>query len=517
MKKTKRTRRAKGTVVAADLGTDTTLLAHMSKDNHVRVIPDWDGLLSTPTAVGFEGGDPKNPLFGRAAKSYRKTHPEFVCVIAKRARGRGNAPGIIDIHGKAWTTEELEALFLHSLLEHAEEFLGEAIAGVLSTVPASFNDAQRRATQEIVRMAGYACVGTVNEPTAALLSYARDKAGAYAVGDIGGGTFDVSILRVEKGHVYTTLATGGQDDLGGREYTLALLRQCVDHASQQGVALDPADDLRDMVGIELACEEAKKELSTQKSTIISFRVHNQLMDLEVDRNLFEDLTRELSQRIHGCLVAALEQAGLKASDLDGIVFAGGGSRVPSARKDIEAAVGDAKVLKDIDPDTAIVTGACYAIGMKLEERRLAGDVDLVENVPQYLLEGDVTLRDILGHDLGVAAVRKSTGEQVLAAIVSRGAALPASATKVFGLSNGDADTITTTITVLEGDADALVAECHSLAEFPLNDMPSGPTEDRIEIRVEVDSNGVVELHAMDTHSDVELRRQVEAAAAVSRV
>jgi molecular chaperone DnaK len=509
-------RKKKGIVIAVDLGTETTLLARTTKNGQVEVIPDPDGNECTVTAIGLEGGDPKTLLYGRAAKSYRKIHPEHVCVIAKRARGHGDVPGIVDAEGRSWTTEELEAEFLAWRLKHAAEYVGESIAGVLVTVPAAFNDAQRRATQGIVEQAGYKYVGIVNEPTAALLRYTEEKEGTYIVADIGGGTFDVNVLRVEKGKRYTTLATEGQDDLGGREYTLALVQACIDKAAAEGIALDPAGDVRDMVAIELACEEAKRELTHSTQALISFRAKDRMLDLEIARDGFEDLVAPLNERILSCFQGALEQAGLQAADLDGVVFVGGGSRVPSARRAIEGLVGADKLCRDIDPDRAVVTGACRAVGMKLEERRQAGDAELVESVSPYVLKGDIALQEIMANALGVGAIRKSTGEHILVPIVERGTQLPASANKDFGLSNGELDDVKASITILEGEAHAAVGACDSLASFSLEGMPAGPTENRIRVTFGVDVNGLVDVHALDTHSGKELHEKVDAAAALSK-
>jgi len=359
-------------------------------------------------------------------------------------------------------------------------------------------------------------VGTVNEPTAALLGYALDQAGTLGIGDIGGGTFDLTFLRVEEGHVYTTLATGGQNDLGGREYTLRLVELCVEHAARAGVKLDPAADLRDMVAIEIACEDAKKELTNQKSAFVSFRAKDRMLDLNIERSTFEERTADLTGQMLVCMQETLERAGMTPSDIDALALAGGGSRVPSIREGIEALLGSDKVKGNIDPDRAIVTGACLAIGLKLEEHRLAGDAELLESVPEYLLKGQVSLREITGQALGVAAVNKSTGDHVLVAIVDKGAPLPASEAKVFGLSHGDAAQVNAPISVLEGESGASPSECHALAEFPLEGLPAGPVDDRIEVHFDVSTDGLVEVHAMDRHSGKEIRQKVDAAGVVKK-
>ena len=505
-----------GKVLAIDLGNATTQIATKDKSGHVQVIPDPDGLESTPTAIAFECGDPDTPLFGRSARSYRKMDPDNACVFAKRARGRKGSSGIVDKHGKPWSTVELETLFVAWRLGHAAEYLGETLVGVLPTVPAAFDDAQRRATQETVEQAGYVCLGTVNEPTAALLGYLQNRKGVFGVSDLGGGTYDVTILRAEEGNVFTVLSTSGQNDLGGREYTACLITHCMEHAKSQGVQLDPATDIRDMVALEQACEEAKTELTTQKSALVSFRAKDRLLDLEISREQFEELTAPLGERILGHMKKALECAGLGPDDIDGVVFAGGGSRVPSARLNIEQLFGEKKILRDIDVDKAVVIGACRAIGLKLEERRQAGDTKLLGTVPDYLLKGEISLKEIVGQALGVEALNTMTQEQILVPIIEHGAALPTKASKTFGLLNGDQDQVEAAITVLQGKAHAPASEGHMLGKFPLSDLPAGPSEDRIEVTFEMDTNGLVILHAVDKHSDKEITQQVDAAGAVTK-
>jgi len=506
----------KGKVVALDLGNATTLVATIDKDGHVQCIPDPDGLEHTPTAVAYEGGDPDRPLYGRSAHSYRKMDPENVCVFAKRARGRKDSIGIVDKNGQPSSAAQLEARLVAWRLGHAAEYTGEPIVGVLPTVPAAFDDAQRRATQEIIELAGFPCIGTVNEPTAALLGYAKGRHGVFAVSDLGGGTYDVTILKSEKGNVFTVLATSGQDDLGGREYTARLIDHCMAYAIGQGVDLDPAVDFLDMVRLEQACEDAKVELSTQRSAFISFRAKDRLLDLEVTAEQFEDITSSLGNQIFNHMTTALEHAGLRTADISGVVFAGGGSRVPGSRRPIEQLFGADKILRDIDVDKAVVLGACRAIGLKIEERRQAGDMKLVGKVPAYFLAGDVSIREIVGQALGVDALNMTNQQQTLVPIIEQGAALPASASKIFGMLNGDKDQFETYISVLQGEAYSLASAAHVLGKFPLSDLPAGPSEDRIEITFRVDTNGLVDLHAIDKHSGKEIKRQVDAAGAVTK-
>ena len=511
-----RGRKKKGVVVAVDLGNGTTLVATLLEDGHVEVIVDADGLTATPTLIAFQEGDPVRPLFGRAAGSYGKHHPEHLCSYSKRGRGETDLPGLVDKDGRAWNTEELEVMFVKWRLETAAELLGRPIAGVLATVPACFDDVQRRATQDVFERAGYVCIGLCNEPTGAILGYALGHDGTHAVTDIGAGTLDVSIVTVKDGTTFTILATSGQDDLGGIEFTRLLVNHCVDLAAGKGVQLEPERDLRDLTMLEHACEAAKIELSTQDTTLITFRARDQLLDVQISRAEFEQLAKPLCDQITAHVQHALSQAGLEPGAVDGVIFAGGGSRVPCARVGIEALFGPDKILRDIDPLPAVVTGAVHAASRKLTQHRLAGNTKLVESVPAWMLKGGVSLAEVTGQALGVEAVNTKTEEARLVPIVAQGTPLPASATKAFGVQGGEVAQTSPAVRVMEGEAFCSSDQARLLAEFKLNGLPAGPSEDRIEVTFAVDTNGLVEVHAMDAVSGTELEGRVENACSVNQ-
>jgi len=502
-------------IVCVDLGNGTTLVAATMPDGHVEVFVDPDGLTATPTAIGFIAGNPDQPLYGRAALNLRKMEPEHVCVFAKRARG-SDIIALIDCNGKSWTPGELEQLLFRWRIRHVEELTGLQVAGVLATVPADFSDAQRRATSAIVEQAGYPCIGIINEPTGAIIGYAKGKTGTYGVLDVGAGTCDVTLVTVKDGTDFTILASSGQDDLGGKEYLAYIIEHCLSLASRQGVVLDPVQDGRDLIGLEYACEAAKVELSSQPSTLISFRAKDRLIDHEMKRETFEELTTPLTQQIVAHMQDALGKANLTPRQLDGVVLVGGGSRVPSVRAAVEALFGTDKVLTNVDPTNAIVTGACHAVGLKIEERRQAGDLNLPGEIPAYVLKGDIQLSDITGQALGVEALNATTREMVLAPIVDQGTPLPASAKKLFGLLNGGAANVSAEIKVLEGKAYCRPDEARVLAEFSLSDLPAGPTKDRIAVLVDIDTNGLITVHAVDTLSSKEISQTVDAGGAVTR-
>ncbi|NUM55771.1 MAG: Hsp70 family protein [Candidatus Hydrogenedentes bacterium] len=507
----------KGIVVGVDLGNVTTLVAFLNALLQKIVAPDPEGLLCTPTVIAFQDGDPDKPLFGRAAKSYCKVHPEHCFDFMKRARGHGDVPGIVDKNGRIWSAGELEALFLQWRLKHVEEMTGLPIVGVLMCVPADFNDAQRRASLDVVLNAGYTPIGTVNEPTAAIVAYGKGKDGAFVVVDIGGGTTDVSIVRVENGCEFTVLGTAGRDDRGGREFTSAIVDSCVDYARQHGITLDPEEDARDIILLDSECENAKIDVTTRESTTITFRAKDKLFDVPLTRATFESLVAPVCEDIFALFTEAMTQTGLQPDQIDGLVFAGGGSRVHCARARIEAFVGLDKVRKDIDVDKAIVMGAVDLIGAKIEERAAAGNLAIKAQVEEYQLKADVNVRDVLGQALGIHAIDKRTGRELMAPIIEQGAPLPAKATRLFGLVMlQEGLPGTANIVVLQGKALSDAKDCQALQSFVLDKVPDGPMDERVRVTFAVDTNGLVDVHAIDTLSGSEIAGQVDARGAIAQ-
>lgn len=514
-KKRGRPPKHRGLLFAMDLGNGTTFIAFVNHLGQVVVMVDREGLMATPTAIAFEGGDPDKPLFGRTAVNYRKVHPEFSCVMMKRARGHGEVPGIVDKNGRVWTVAELEAMFVQWRLKHAEEVTGENILGVLVTVPADFNDAQRRATMDIVETAGYKAIATIDEPTSAVISYALGKTGVVAVIDIGAGTTDVTILRVEEGNVFTSLSTRGRDDLGGKEYTARLVDFCISYAAQNGVVLNPEEDFRDLVLLENECELAKLDLSSQEAVVISFRAKDRVFDVTLTRSKFEELVAPLNQAIFELVTDALNDAHLQPSEITDVVFAGGGCRVPCARASVEMFFGVEKVKHDIDVDKAVITGAALAIGLKVQECVAAGDTALAGQVPEYQLHGDIRLREILGQALGVKALDLRSRKDVLAAVLAQGTPIPACETRTFGLMNGNRANVDAEIVVLQGNDNDPPDQAQVLAQFPLSNLPAGPTENRIQVSFSVEYNGLIDVKAVDTFSGAAISGQADGRNAVA--
>lgn len=503
-----RKKKQHGIVSAIDLGTSTTLVAAVHPDGRIECLPDPDGNLSTPTAIGFENNDFATPLFGKPAENYRKIHPEWVSVINKRVRENEEIAILITSDGKSHSGGELESYFVKWRLQHVEELLGLPIVAVLIAVPACFDDVQRRASIRIVEDAGYKCIGTVNEPTAAILAYAHDKSGCFLVVDVGGGTSDVACIRVIDDQ-FTISAVSGQDDLGGKEFTARIIQAAFKEMKEKGVDADQSRNTRDMVLLEYACEEAKIALSSMQSTTMTWRWGSDLFDMVLTRARFEDITRDLREAILALVDEVMASAHLKPSDLTGVVFAGAGSRIPSIRRSLEERFGPEKMLKDIDVEKAVALGAARATTIKIRECIATGDVELAEEVSQYHLEAEtIKLTDVIGQSLGVRAYSFKLGKPVLAEIIAQNTPLPASARRTFGLLASDhsafASELNAKVTVLEGSADCPPEKARQLAEFPFEGLPPGRTQDRIEIAFSVDTSGIVHVKAIDLESNREL-------------
>jgi molecular chaperone DnaK len=504
-----------GVCVTYDPGNATTKVGYKNQLGHVMAIPDRDGCQATPSVVGFQGGDPNKFIVGRPAANLERSEPEYTCSMMKRARGTiTDVPGIMDNTGRVWMTSELESMLAADRLKHAQEVIGAPISRVLVCCPAHFNDAQRRASLDIVEKAGFRTVGVINEPSAALLAYGTETRGVKMVVDIGGGTTDITIMNCTGDNEVCVLATAGSESLGGHELTGRIYDMCIDFAKAQGFTLDPQKDYRCSVRLREEAEAAKKDLSTVDSVTLTFRVQNQLLDFTLTRAQFEDVVSDLCDRITNLVHDALGKANVQPTDVQSVVLAGGSSRTRCIQNRIASIFGAEKLRWDIDVDTAVVCGAVRAIGLKLQERIAAGDVALKNEVNAFYLKPDVKLVDILGLDLGVRAVETVSGKEVLVPIIKQGSCLPAEAMQVFGLIGGGQAGGTTNVTVLQGRAFEDADNARVLETFPLDNLPAGPEKDRIAIYLQIDTNGTVNVKCVDLHTGREITAQFNAREAV---
>ena len=483
----------KSKIVGIDLGTTNSLIAYLDLTGP-KIVEDHEGQKIVPSVVSLADND--RLIAGEAAREMLLTHPERSIYSVKRLMGRsasdvqeelklfpfritseGDAAIQLKLGNRTFTPPEISAAVLRKLKDNAEEALGAPVTEAVITVPAYFNDAQRQATKDAGRLAGLEVLRLVNEPTAASLAYGLDKRkdGIIAVYDFGGGTFDVSILRLHDG-IFEVLATNGDTHLGGDDIDNLLLR----------IALEESDVPQDSEGVQRlrrAVIKAKEELSFVPDTKIELTYGGRTYQRAINRELFERLIAPIVERTLEPCRACLADAKLTPEQIDEVVMVGGSTRIPLVRAAVERLF-KAKPHTELNPDEVVALGAAVQAGI------LAGDVE------------DKLLLDVTPLSLGI-----ETMGGVVSKLIHRNSTIPASATETFTTAvDGQRNVL---IHVLQGERE-LVKDCRSLARFDLKDIdPMAAGFARIEVRFLIDANGILNVTARDARTGKEQTVEVK--------
>jgi molecular chaperone DnaK len=500
-------------VIGIDLGTTNSCVAVM-EGRQAKVIENAEGARTTPSMVAF--GKDGEVLVGQAAKRQAVTNPENTIFAIKRLIGRrfddpivekdkalvsykivrgDNGDAWVEANGKKYSPSQISAFILQKMKETAERHLGEKVEQAVITVPAYFNDAQRQATKDAGKIAGLEVMRIINEPTAAALTYGLDKkkAGKIAVYDLGGGTFDISILDIGDG-VFEVKATNGDTFLGGEDFDKRIIDYLADEfKKQQGI--DLRTDRLALQRLREAAEKAKIELSSAKETSINlpFITADQNgpkhLDIRLSRAKFETLVDDLVQRTIGPCMAALKDAGIEAKKIDEVVLVGGMTRMPKVQEIVKTYFGR-EPHQGVNPDEVVAVGAAIQAGV------LQGDVK------------DVLLLDVTPLSLGI-----ETLGGVFTRLIERNTTIPAKKSQVFSTAEDNQQAVT--IRVFQGERE-MAADNKLLGQFDLVGIPPAPRGmPQIEVTFDIDANGIVNVSAKDKGTGKQQQIRIQASGGLS--